>query len=315
MASKQIQLEGYMVNMGRMFGSGGQASVYEAYKAGLKYAAKRFQDKTVENLSNNELLLHQKSVKHPNVITIKGFCDWEDGCSAWVFMEFCKYGSLNEFSRDYPDQFKDKHIKVDLMLQIAAGLRFLHGLNLIHRDIKPSNILLTDENDQLIAKISDFGVSKDNIGTSTQTVVGTVPFFAPECWPLDVKRQCKYNEKVDIFALGLTFLAMIQESDDSGGLFPKVRGLKKAKQHMPIGELMYMMQLDGEPQLSVVTEDKGDDELTKVIKKVITAATKVVPGERTTAECIHEMLMPLGILCHTKAGKKLHTKHENKISL
>ena len=275
MAQNKIQLKDYTVYLNKRIGSGAQAPVYEAYKGGLKCAAKCIQNKTVKDLLDNELLVHQKSVTHRNVITIIDFCEWKEGNSAWIFMEFCKYGSLNDFCRNYPDQFNHKQVKLDLMLQMAAGLKFLHESNLIHRDIKPSNILLTQEDKEIVVKISDFGVSRDDVGTSTQSVVGTLPFLAPEFWPIDRSLKKRYNEKIDIFALGLTFLTLIQGFCDTEGLVPKVTGLKVrvSEECLPIGHLMFNRKVDGDPPLRIVEEQPNDDEFDKVTKKLITGAT------------------------------------------
>ena len=96
MAESKILLKDYTVNLSKQLGSGAQAPVYEAYKGRKKYAAKCIQNKTVKALLDNELLVHKKSKTHKNVITIVDFCEWKEGNSAWIFMEFCKYGSLND---------------------------------------------------------------------------------------------------------------------------------------------------------------------------------------------------------------------------
>ncbi len=213
--------------------------------------------------------MYQKSKTHKNIIKIVDFCEWDEGNSAWIFMDFCQYGSLNEFYKNHPDLFKDKKVKLDLMLQMSAGVKFLHECKLIHRDIKPSNILLAEENGHVMVRITDFGVSRDDTGTSTKTVVGTVQFSAPEFWPFDESMHKKYNAKIDIFALGLTFLTIIQEDCNHQGLIPRVRGLKKSQQSLAIGHLMYMRKEDGDPPLCVVSEEPDDDQFTKLVKSII----------------------------------------------
>ncbi len=298
MEGRWVQLKDYTVYLDRKIGAGGQAPVYVAYKGKNKYAAKCIPNKTVKHLLDNELLIFRKNKTHKNVIRIIDFCEWEEGKSAWIFMEYCKYGSLKDFCRNNPRYFSNNRVKLDIILQISAGLKFLHELNLIHRDIKPSNILLTEEDGQMVVKIADFGVSKQASGTSTRTIVGTIQFLAPEFWPLNENLdpvQRKYNEKIDIFAVGLTFLAMIQNSCVDQVLLPKIKGLKKSQESLAIGQLMYMRKVDGDTPLSVVSVEHDDDDFTNLIKTIIIECTRIEPQERISAEHIYQKLTSLAV--------------------
>ena len=62
-------------------------------------------------------------------------------------------------------------------------VQFLHSQDIIHRDLKPDNLLLasfsTDRED-VRAKLSNFGLSKDSLKTLMSSQVGTPVFMAPE---------------------------------------------------------------------------------------------------------------------------------------
>jgi hypothetical protein len=49
-------------------------------------------------------------------------------------------------------------VAIPLASQIAGGLSYLHGCDVLHRDLKPNNVLVTADWTQ--AKITDFGLSK-----------------------------------------------------------------------------------------------------------------------------------------------------------
>jgi serine/threonine protein kinase len=91
------------------------------------------------------------------------------------------------------------------MMQITAGLQYLHNHNIIHRDIKPENILM-DSNDNVY--LTDFGVSEffceKNMMTNMRK--GTLLFFSPELFNSNEKLN---GIMIDIWALGVTLFAML----------------------------------------------------------------------------------------------------------
>ncbi|KAA6380161.1 MAG: hypothetical protein EZS28_024312, partial [Streblomastix strix] len=95
-----------------------------------------------------------------------------------------------------------------LMKQILEGMRIFHEAGFVHRDIKCDNILLHNPpGSQIIhAKISEFGFAKKEDLIHEQTYfAGTLPYMGPELFilPLIV------TQKVDIYALGITFYKLI----------------------------------------------------------------------------------------------------------
>lgn len=68
-------------------------------------------------------------------------------------MEYVGHRSLNDLV--FP--LEDVSQVVNLIIQLAMGLKHLKNNRIIHRDIKPNNILISEKG---LLKIADFGISK-----------------------------------------------------------------------------------------------------------------------------------------------------------
>ena len=89
---------------------------------------------------------------------------------------------------------------LEIIWQVALGLRSVHGQGIIHRDIKPSNILVPPNRK---AKITDFGVAAHR-GGRTSMAMGTTRYMAPELFGGgEVDGRC------DIYSLGFVGFEML----------------------------------------------------------------------------------------------------------
>ena len=70
-------------------------------------------------------------------------------------------------------------MKYQLCLDVGAGLNATHNLQIVHGDLKPENILVFDQNG-LITKLSDFGMSLCDETQSGESIRGTPGWQAPE---------------------------------------------------------------------------------------------------------------------------------------
>ncbi|CAD8095528.1 unnamed protein product [Paramecium sonneborni] len=99
---------------------------------------------------------------------------------------------------------EDIHI---IFKQLVTAVNFMHENGYMHRDLKPENIMFSDCIYQL--RIIDFGLTTRDSGKSK---CGTPGYVAPEILNLDTKIN-EYNEKCDIFSLGVIFYKMLTSND------------------------------------------------------------------------------------------------------
>ena len=140
----------------------------------------------------------------------------------WMMMQFCELGDLNHF---YRKGNVDHDTNIDVMKQIAAGIEYFHSENIVHRDFKPGNILIASQF-PLRLLLADFDVSKcldPEVETSLMTSnVGTLALKAPEFFQRTSPGKIEYHRNVDIYAAGLTFLAILQAEKGKKMLIPQI---------------------------------------------------------------------------------------------
>ncbi|KAJ8248122.1 hypothetical protein GJAV_G00238560 [Gymnothorax javanicus] len=125
----------------------------------------------------------------------------------YIQMEFCDGGTLTAWIAERNNRkTRDKMEILDVFQKIVLGVEYIHTQDHIHRDLKPDNILFKRDG---TVKIGDFGLVttiKSKSGRSIERTkgVGTTSYMSPE-----QENQSSYDEKVDIFALGLIFFELL----------------------------------------------------------------------------------------------------------
>ncbi|MCY4012743.1 MAG: serine/threonine-protein kinase [Gammaproteobacteria bacterium] len=92
---------------------------------------------------------------------------------------------------------------VRLLYQLASGLADIHEVGIVHRDVKPSNVFI--DADQIL-KIIDFNLARLLDDANTTGFVGTPGYAAPELYS---GTDVAFGKKVDVYAMGVTALAVV----------------------------------------------------------------------------------------------------------
>jgi len=182
-------------------GQGTYGTVYQSVWLGLPCAQKVFTG--AENVSFKKEADILGTLKHPNIIKL--FCCTTDAKSCSLVMELMSTDLRNLIDEKMKDP---KHVvpfslpvAVDIMLQVARGLKYMHEQRVGHRDIKSSNILVNrtsvpelTEMGYVDVKLADFGFAKAKLMSSTATKqtknIGTKSYMAPELYTQVSHKHC-----------------------------------------------------------------------------------------------------------------------------
>lgn len=133
---------------------------------------------------------------HENVLLLRGLMQTTVNKQAvWATVhDQYKCGSLYERCNGIP--CSESQAKT-LFKGLLAGLEHIHRAGVVHRDMKIDNIFLVSQSH---AVIGDFGSACFLVDSREMAKrVGSVGYSAPELW----LQQLSYNEKVDVFGLGV----------------------------------------------------------------------------------------------------------------
>lgn len=193
-------------------GQGGMGDVYLASQEGAldrRVAVKRIPSgsRFVERFETERRVLAR--LRHPHIAVVYDAGD--DGQHSWLAMEYIDGPPVDAWCRDHAP---DLRARVDLVLQICAGLAHAHGRGVLHRDLKPSNLLVETVDGRPVVRIIDFGVAKvlqdlDGVApgaTLAGQLLGTPGYMAPEQTELQPELV---DVRSDLYAAGVVLYELI----------------------------------------------------------------------------------------------------------
>ncbi|KAL4116200.1 hypothetical protein PRIC2_013198 [Phytophthora ramorum] len=188
------------VKLGRCISRGGFGLVFTGTYRSRPVAIKKIRVNKDAEADQIEQFIREIALmailRHPRIVEFIGVA-WEAVVDVSAVTELMTRGDLSTVLRANQLTWGDH--KATIALHIVEALAYLHSLSpkVIHRDLKSNNVLL---NEEMEAKLIDFGISRERHGTETHMTagMGTSFWIAPE-----VLRGQDYNEKADVFSFGV----------------------------------------------------------------------------------------------------------------
>jgi serine/threonine-protein kinase len=195
-------------------GQGGTARVYRARHVAL---GRDFALKVIDPQAEVPLQMHRvfqrearmtSQLDHPNIIQVFDFgVDPEHG--AYLVMELLHGETLSErlvrSGRLRPPSV------IELTLQIAEALRYLHAQGIVHGDIKTENLFLCrlpgEGRSRFSVKLIDFGMARPQVSglrLAGSEIGGTAQYIAPE-----LLRHYPPQPAMDTYSLGVLMYEML----------------------------------------------------------------------------------------------------------
>ncbi|XP_019070817.1 uncharacterized protein [Solanum lycopersicum] len=197
----------------RRLGSRG-GHVKEIQWLGETFALRNFFGELIESVVAEISLVY--SLSHPNILQYHcGFYD-EEKKEGYLVMELMNK-SLATYIKEHSCQRKKGpfsiQVAVDIMLQIARGMEYLHSRKIYHGELNPSNVLLKPRNPSaesyFHAKVKGFGLTsvKSSYKAADENSAESFIWYAPEILTEKEKPESKctykYTEKADVYSYGM----------------------------------------------------------------------------------------------------------------
>ncbi|XP_058184727.1 LEAF RUST 10 DISEASE-RESISTANCE LOCUS RECEPTOR-LIKE PROTEIN KINASE-like 1.1 isoform X2 [Rhododendron vialii] len=188
-------------------GDGGFGTVYYGkLQDGREVAVKRLYEHNYKRVAQflNEIEI-LTTLRHPSLVTLYG-CTSRHSRELLLVYEYIPNGTVADHihgdrAEDHPLPWP---VRMNIAIETATALAFLHASEIVHRDVKTNNILL-DNN--FCVKVADFGLSRlfpndvSHVSTAPQGTPGYVDPEYHQCYQLTTKS--------DVYSFGVVLVELI----------------------------------------------------------------------------------------------------------
>ncbi|KAJ0692886.1 putative protein kinase RLK-Pelle-WAK-LRK10L-1 family [Helianthus annuus] len=188
-------------------GDGGFGVVYYGkLKDGREVAVKKLHEHNYSRVQQfrNEVEILTK-LRHPNLVVLYG-CTSRLSRELLLVYEFVPNGTVADHLHGEQANpcLLTWPIRMNIAIETASALVYLHASEIIHRDVKTTNLLL-DHN--FCVKVADFGLSR--LVPNNVTHVSTAPQGTPGYLDPQYHQRYQLTEKSDVYSFGVVLIELI----------------------------------------------------------------------------------------------------------
>ncbi|CAO2180813.1 unnamed protein product [Urochloa humidicola] len=281
----------------RELGDGGFGTVYKGkLRDGRVVAVKRLYKnnyKRVEQFINEVDILSR--LLHQNLVILYG-CTSRSSRDLMLVYEYIPNGTVADHLHGprASERGLTWPVRMNIAIETAEALAYLHAVEIIHRDVKTNNILLDNS---FHVKVADFGLSR--LYPLEVTHVSTVPQGTPG-YVDPVYHQCyKLTDKSDVYSFGVVLVELISSKPavDMDRSHSEINLANMALNRIQNHEVEQLV----DPELGYET----DDETKRMVDLVAELAFQSLQLERDLRPSIKEVVDALNCIKNGDSPEKM----------
>lgn len=226
----------------RSIGAGGMGAVFEAEQLAVgRRCALKFLKAELVGRSRSAARFRREArllgkLEHEHLTAVLDYGAYL-GKSPFLVMEYLEGRTLKQVFEEQAPLPLDTALEV--LLQVARGMAYVHQQQVVHRDLKPANLMLIARSERPWVKILDFGIARDwqEVGgqlTPSGAELGTAHYMSPE----QARGAKQVDPRSDVYALGaIAYEALTGARVHPGDSYNEVIFHLLTQPHRPLREV------------------------------------------------------------------------------